>query len=152
MEHIVFKVGEDATERYHGPHQAASIKNLFPNGSAVLTLFAEGGDMLPSGSNAMSNDPSKTRPTPFFLDRPFQSRPNVAGQVFSPAITSVKDIGTLVRSYRKVARMSQQELADLAGVGRRFLSELENGKATVAFGLVIKVTSALGIDLVTRRR
>ena len=55
-----------------------------------------------------------------------------------PAITSVREIGRLIRSHRKAAGISQQELADLFGVGRRFVSELENGKPTVAFGLVLK--------------
>jgi HTH-type transcriptional regulator/antitoxin HipB len=42
--------------------------------------------------------------------------------------------------------------ADLVGVGRRFISELENGKATLELGKVLQVASATGIDLLARRR
>jgi len=40
----------------------------------------------------------------------------------------------------------------MAGVGRRFVSELENGKETLEIGRVLKVCQALGIDLVARKR
>lgn len=48
--------------------------------------------------------------------------------------------------------MTQQAFADLCGVGRRFLSELENGKPTVEFGKVLQVLAAAGIDLTARER
>ncbi|WP_428040612.1 hypothetical protein [Devosia psychrophila] len=35
----------------------------------------------------------------------------------------------------------------MAGVGRRFLSELENGKPTAEIGKVLQVLTALGIDM-----
>jgi y4mF family transcriptional regulator len=49
-------------------------------------------------------------------------------------------------------RLSQQQFADLAGVGRRFISELENGKPTLELGLVLQVCKAAGIDVVAKRR
>ncbi len=67
-------------------------------------------------------------------------------------VTRVADLGTLIRNVRSERALSQQALADLAGVGRRFLSELENGKETSEIGLVLRVTSALGIDLTARTR
>ncbi len=48
--------------------------------------------------------------------------------------------------------MSQQQFADLAGVGRRFLSELENGKATIELGRTLLVTAAAGVDLFALKR
>jgi y4mF family transcriptional regulator len=77
---------------------------------------------------------------------------HAVGATRVPAIANAKDMGLIVRSYRKAAGMSQQELADYAGVGRRFISDLENGKSTVAFGLVVNVAAALGIELVIRTR
>ncbi len=62
------------------------------------------------------------------------------------------DIGLLVVKVRKARSYSQQELADLAGVGRRFLSELEGGKPTAELGKVLQVLTALGIDVELRER
>jgi y4mF family transcriptional regulator len=77
-------------------------------------------------------------------------RPNDSAS--SVAITSVHDLGQLVREAREQRKLSQQAFADLAGVGRRFISELENGKATLEFDKVLQVASATGIDLLARRR
>ncbi|WP_210328900.1 helix-turn-helix transcriptional regulator [Mesorhizobium amorphae] len=67
-------------------------------------------------------------------------------------IVSASDIGRLVRRAREVRHLSQQSFADLAGVGRRFLSELENGKPTLELGKVLKVAQAAGISLLARER
>lgn len=67
-------------------------------------------------------------------------------------IASPADLGRLVRAVRERRDFSQQEFADLAGVGRRFLSELENGKPTLELGKVLKVTKAAGIALFARER
>ena len=68
------------------------------------------------------------------------------------SIQSPGDLGQMVRRARKTRGLSQQEFADLAGVGRRFLSEFENGKPTLEFGKVIKVALAAGITLIGRPR
>ena len=68
------------------------------------------------------------------------------------AITSAHDLGQLVREARQHRKLSQQAFADLVGVGRRFISELENGKATLEFDKVLQVASATGIDVLARRR
>ena len=76
----------------------------------------------------------------------------VAPEPIQSKVTTVADLGTLIRKVRSERALSQQSLADLAGVGRRFLSELENGKETSEIGLVLRVTSALGIDITARTR
>ncbi len=43
--------------------------------------------------------------------------------------------------------MSQQDLAELAGVGIRFVSELERGKASVRLGSVNAVLAVFGKQL-----
>ncbi|WP_205837108.1 helix-turn-helix domain-containing protein [Neorhizobium sp. T6_25] len=40
----------------------------------------------------------------------------------------LEDLGRMVRHARKERRLSQQTFADLAGVGRRFVSEFETAK------------------------
>ncbi|TAN10320.1 MAG: transcriptional regulator, partial [Rhizobiaceae bacterium] len=54
-------------------------------------------------------------------------------------VNSPEDLGLLIRKVRERRNQSQQSFADLAGVGRRFVSELENGKATLELGKVLKV-------------
>jgi len=63
------------------------------------------------------------------------------------AFSNVAELGKVIRGARKSKGLTQQKFADLAGVGRRFLSELEQGKQTLEIGKVIKVASAAGIQL-----
>ena len=67
-------------------------------------------------------------------------------------IRSLDQLGEFVMTRRKAKKLTQQEFADLAGVGRRFVSELESGKPTAEIGKVLKVLNALGIDLIVKDR
>ena len=58
-----------------------------------------------------------------------------------------QEIGCLIRNTRKSLRLRQSELASVAGVAVRTLSEMENGKASTQIGLVLKVLDALGIQV-----
>lgn len=68
------------------------------------------------------------------------------------SVNSVATLGLLVRDARKAAGFNQQQLADLAGVGRRFVSELEAGKPTLEIERVFACCHALGIDISATRR
>ena len=67
-------------------------------------------------------------------------------------IASAKDVGDIVCRYRKKQNLTQVELAGLAQTGTRFISELENGKATVQFDKVMHVLYLLGVDVVATER
>lgn len=67
-------------------------------------------------------------------------------------IRTSEQLGDAVAQTRKTKGYSQQEFADLAGVGRRFVSDLENGKPTAEIGKVLRVLTALGLDLELRAR
>ena len=67
-------------------------------------------------------------------------------------IATPADLGAIVKAVRKRRKMSQAEFADLAGVGRRFLSEFEAGKATLEIGKVLLALTAAGVDLVAQER
>lgn len=67
-------------------------------------------------------------------------------------LDNIGDLGRMVRRLRERRKLSQQEFADLAGVGRRFVSELENGKPTLEFAKVLQVARAAGISLIARDR
>lgn len=58
-----------------------------------------------------------------------------------------REIGEFVRQRRKAGSLSQQELGELAGVGTRFISELERGKPTVRLDAVNKVVAVFGKTL-----
>lgn len=70
----------------------------------------------------------------------------------SPALSSVADLGRIVHDKRKDMKLTQQQFADLTGVGRRFILELEAGKPTLEFGRILKVCQAVGIDLMAVKR
>ncbi len=62
-------------------------------------------------------------------------------------IGSVADLGQLVRRGRKAAKLTQAQFASHAGVGRRFVSELEGGKGSLEFDKVMACVEAAGIDI-----
>lgn len=62
-------------------------------------------------------------------------------------IRDVGDIGAAIRAKRVSIGMQQEQLAALAGVGPRFLSEIENGKESAEIGKVLHVLRRLGLDV-----
>ena len=60
---------------------------------------------------------------------------------------SPQEIGKLVRGVRRAQGLRQDQLAAAAGVGVRFLVEVERGKPTVQLGKVLAVLDALGCTL-----
>jgi transcriptional regulator with XRE-family HTH domain len=51
-----------------------------------------------------------------------------------------------VRHFRKKRGMTQRELADAAGVGRTFVSQVERGRFSVTLETMGAISSALGIS------
>jgi len=62
-------------------------------------------------------------------------------------IDSVAQLGRLVRRRRKESGVRQTDAAALAGVGVRFLSELERGKESAEVGRVLQVLERLGLEV-----
>ncbi len=56
-------------------------------------------------------------------------------------------IGATVRGRRKLLRLTQKQLAELASCGPDFLYDLERGKPTVQLGKLVAVLDALGLKL-----
>jgi HTH-type transcriptional regulator/antitoxin HipB len=69
------------------------------------------------------------------------------GKVNSMRIMEVGEIGRLVRQRRQEANMNRIDFAAMAGVGPRFIFDLEHGKETCSMGLALKVLNHLGIPL-----
>lgn len=58
------------------------------------------------------------------------------------------DIGALIRETRKMQGLRQDQLAAAAGVGLRFLVELEAGKPSAQLGKTLQVLAGLGCHIV----
>jgi y4mF family transcriptional regulator len=56
-------------------------------------------------------------------------------------------IGIKIKNFRKKLGLTQVEFAKRAGVGLRFLRELERGKVTVRFDKLLQVLDFLGLHL-----
>lgn len=62
-------------------------------------------------------------------------------------IATPEQLGDAVRRARKTLRLTQAELADLAGCGVVFVVQLEGGKATVQLDKVLAVLVVLDLQL-----
>lgn len=65
----------------------------------------------------------------------------------STVVHSPADIGAVARERRKVLGYTQAQVASLCATGIRFISDFENGKATVELGKALVVLESLGMDL-----
>ncbi|NCU32787.1 MAG: transcriptional regulator [Candidatus Moranbacteria bacterium] len=64
-------------------------------------------------------------------------------------IDSIEDLAEIVKKTRKNQGLTQPQLAAAAGVGIRFIVDLEKGKPTCEIGKVFQVVKMLGINLKT---
>jgi len=62
-------------------------------------------------------------------------------------VRSTVDIGKAVRKKRKEDGLTLAEASALCCVGYRFLSNLENGKATAEIGKTLQVLFGLGLEV-----
>lgn len=67
-----------------------------------------------------------------------------------PRGVTALEIGKAIREARKAQGLRQDELAGLAGVGTRFVVEVERGKGTSQLGKVLDLLTVLGCDLTLR--
>lgn len=63
------------------------------------------------------------------------------------AMAVKNDLNKIVYFHRKHAKLSRLELADLAGVGKTVIYDLEKGKKTIKWSTVLDVLKALNIEL-----
>jgi y4mF family transcriptional regulator len=63
-------------------------------------------------------------------------------------VTTVAEFGAAIRAERKAQGLRQDQLAGAAGVGVRFIVDLEAGKPTTRLGKALSVAAALGLRVV----
>jgi y4mF family transcriptional regulator len=62
-------------------------------------------------------------------------------------VNNAADLAEAVRASRRSAGITQQELADLAGVSVRTISLLEAGESAISFSRLLAVLAVLGLGL-----
>lgn len=62
-------------------------------------------------------------------------------------MTTASDIGSALRAARRRLGLTQQEVADLAGLSDRTVRDLEKGSSSPSLGAVIAVATVLGLRL-----
>jgi y4mF family transcriptional regulator len=62
-------------------------------------------------------------------------------------ISSSDQLAELIRRIRKQQQLTQEQLAAAAGVGRRFIVDLEAGKPSCEIGKTLHVLTTLGLNL-----
>jgi HTH-type transcriptional regulator/antitoxin HipB len=68
-------------------------------------------------------------------------------------IHSASELGAQLRARRKSLKLSQTSVADVIGVNRRVLGQLEHGKGTVQLQIAVEAARAVGLDItLTPRR
>ncbi len=67
-------------------------------------------------------------------------------------IQTLDDLGAALRQARKAAGLTLTEAAHSMGVGRRLLTELENGNRNAGIESVLRIVQLLGLDLFVERR
>lgn len=120
------------------------IADIFAGRHSAGLQRGDGSIRQPAGNHTAPNEksdiPNQRQETSPTIERPRH------------AIKSVADLGKIVRATRKRLGLNQQIFADLAGVGRRFISELEAGKPSLEIERVIRCCLAAGIDLSAQAR
>lgn len=58
-----------------------------------------------------------------------------------------KKLGAMVRFHRKMAKLSQIELATFAGLGKTVVFDIEQGKESVRLSTLLKVFRVLNISI-----
>jgi HTH-type transcriptional regulator / antitoxin HipB len=72
--------------------------------------------------------------------------------VTKKVVTSSTELGSIVRQRRMNKGLRQEDLALASGTGRRFVIELEQGKANIRLDSTLKVLQALGLELTVAPR
>lgn len=63
------------------------------------------------------------------------------------SVHSVAEIGVALRTARRRLGLTQQELADLAGLSDRTVRDLEKGSTSPSIGSVLAIARVLGLSI-----
>jgi HTH-type transcriptional regulator/antitoxin HipB len=64
----------------------------------------------------------------------------------SPILVSIDKLAQFLQQHRKIADLTQLELAELAGVGKTVIYDIEHGKMTIKLDTLLRILAALNIQ------
>ena len=67
-------------------------------------------------------------------------------------IRTRKELGQLLRELRRGLGLTQAQLAEIVGVNRRWVVQVEQGKTSVDLRTLLRALGALGVELHVRPR
>lgn len=76
-----------------------------------------------------------------------RNQKNISAEPTYGKIVTPDELGRLIRFKRKEIGVRQEVAAGMAGVGTKFLSQLENGKETAELGKTLQVLRKMGLDV-----
>lgn len=59
----------------------------------------------------------------------------------------IQNLSAVIRQTRKLAHLSQNELADMAGVGKTLIFDVEKGAKKISLEKLIRICNALNIKI-----
>jgi transcriptional regulator with XRE-family HTH domain len=67
-------------------------------------------------------------------------------------INNAKDLGAIIRRFRKSHQLTLEKVSGITNIGMRFLSELERGKETAELGKALAIINKLGLEVIIQPR
>lgn len=83
----------------------------------------------------------------FFVLQYCEKCSNITVKAVKNMLLTTEKLGSVVKYHRKRSGLSQLELADLAGIGKTVVFDMEKGKETVKLNTILKVLKVLNISL-----
>jgi len=62
-------------------------------------------------------------------------------------MVQTQELADVIRMHRKAAGLSRSQLAELAGVGKTVIYDIENGKETIKLNTLRKILKVLNIKI-----
>ena len=67
-------------------------------------------------------------------------------------VNNAYDFGKVIKEKRKKLGYTQKYICEVSGISASYISDLENGKATIELGKAIHMANLLGIDVALTER
>ncbi len=64
-----------------------------------------------------------------------------------PSVDDLSDLVLQVRARRAELQLTQEQLAEVSGLNRRVVGQLERGEISPRFDTVLRIAHALGLDV-----
>ena len=65
-------------------------------------------------------------------------------------VRSTSELGAMARSQRESLGLRQEDLSGLGNTGTRFIGDMERGKPTIQFQMVLDLLDLLGLEVVVQ--